>query len=261
MIAPYAENYAALYDDFHRDKPYGKETEFLHGKLREHGIERGGRILELACGTGEHALRLSKLGYVLTATDRSAAMIELARKKARRQKLTVRFLQCDMTKLPAPDRKFDAAICLFDSIGYLKTDERIAALLECVHRSVRPGGLFILEFWHAPAMLNKYDPVRLRHVKHGAATVFRVSETQLMPERSLAQVTYTVYELRTNATYRKFKERHTNRYFTIAEMLSLARARGFRPLETFDGFQAVPVSDGTWHVLAIWRAVAKAGTA
>jgi SAM-dependent methyltransferase len=253
MTAPYGTGYAELYDLFYRDKPYGSEAEFLRRELREHGVARGGRVLELACGTGEHAIRLAKRGYAVTATDGSQAMIELARKKAERQRASVAFSRHDMRKVPVPAQPFDAVLCLFDSIGYVKTDGAIATVLDRVHGSLRSGGLFIVEFWHAPAMLNGFDRVRVRRFRRGKTTFLRVSETELEPRRSLAHVNYNVYELRGDLTYRHIRESHTNRYFTVAEMEKLARGHGFVPLAAYDGFRNTPVSDQSWHVLSIWR--------
>jgi SAM-dependent methyltransferase len=253
MAVPYALRYAELYDLFYRDKPYQREAEFIDRWLGDHGVARSARILELACGTGEHAIRLAKFGYAVTATDRSPAMIELARRKSKRQNVTVQFGQRDMRKLPIPDVPFEASLCLFDSIGYVKTDPSIGAVLDGVHRSLRPGGIFLVEFWHAPAMMNTFDPVRVRRFRQGETTFLRVSETELQPRRSLARVTYNIYELRRDLTYDHVRELHTNRYFTVPEMERLARDHGFTPLATYDGFRRRAVSDKTWHVLAIWR--------
>ena len=254
MTAPFAEYYAELYDLLYRQKPYEQEASFLHEQLRHHGVASGARLLELACGTGEHAIRLAKLGYAVTATDYSAAMVERARKKSERQKIPICFERRDMRELPVPDLPFDAAFCLFDSIGYLQTDAAIAAALDGVCRSLRPGGVFIVEFWHAPAMLNGFDPVRVRRFRDGEATILRISETELERERALAHVTYNIYELRADSTYRHVTERHSSRYFTVVEMERLARQHGFTPAAAYDGFRPdSTVSDATWHVVALWK--------
>jgi ubiquinone/menaquinone biosynthesis C-methylase UbiE len=253
MAAPYANEYAELYDMFYRSKPYAAEAAFIHRLLRTYGILEGARVLELACGTGGHAMKLAKRGYRITATDSSTAMIALARRKSERQRLSIQFEPCDMRKLPAQSLKFDAALCLFDSIGYVKTDRAIADVLNNVHRSLRFGGLFALEFWHAPAMVNGFDPVRVRRFRSGKTTLLRISETELQPTESLANITYNVYELRDDLSYRHFRERHTNRYFTVTEMERLARKHGFTPLASYDGFRRAAVSNATWHVVTIWR--------
>ncbi|HEX4410966.1 MAG TPA: class I SAM-dependent methyltransferase [Xanthobacteraceae bacterium] len=258
MSAPYAARYAELYDLFYRDKPYAKEARFIGWVLRKYGIDHGSRILELACGTGEHAVRLSSSGYSVTASDNSRAMIEIAREKAIRHKAQVTFERRDMRKSSGPHCVFDAALCLFDSIGYAQTDAEIGAVFEGVYKRLRPGGLFVVEFWHSPAMLREFEPIRVRRFRDGTSRVLRISETALDKRRSLAHVDYNVYRLRVDSTYDHFAERHTNRYFTVLEMGRFARLHGFAPVRDYDGFRPRIVSDRTWHVLSVWK---KADTA
>jgi SAM-dependent methyltransferase len=253
MAMSYGARYAALYDLFYSDKPYDEEVRFVAGQLSGHGVGRGARILELACGTGGHAIRLAKLGYEVIAADYSEAMIAEGRRKARRQRAIVKFEQRDMRKLGAPEQPFDAALCLFDSIGYARTDAGIVAAIRGVHRSLRPGGLFLLEFWHAPAMLSGFDPVRVRRFRRGPTTFLRISETELDSKRSLASVSYSVYELRRNGTYNHNHEVHINRYFTVPEMNRFAKISGFKPVAAYDGFRSRKVTEATWHVVSVWR--------
>lgn len=78
----YGRSLARLYDLFYGAKPYRAESRFLSGILRENGVVQGERLLELACGTGGHALELAKAGFLVTGVDRSAAMLGEARRKA-----------------------------------------------------------------------------------------------------------------------------------------------------------------------------------
>jgi SAM-dependent methyltransferase len=253
MAMSYGARYAALYDLFYSDKSYDEEVRFVARQLSDHDVGPGARILELACGTGGHAIRLTKRGYEVVATDYSEAMIAEGRRKACSQRAIVKFEQRDMRKLRVPERPFDAALCLFDSIGYARTDAGIAAVVQGVHRSLRPGGLFLLEFWHTPAMLSGFDPVRVRRFRRGTTTFLRISETALESKRSLARVSYNVYELRRNGTYNHNHEVHVNRYFTVAEMERFAKISGFKPLAAYDGFRRGKVTEATWHVVSVWR--------
>lgn len=251
---PYSAEYAALYDVFYRDKPYEAEVSFLVEQLERHGINRGARLLELACGTGEHAIRLAKKGYVVAATDYSAAMVERARQKAESEHVPVSFAQSDMRELGAPATLFDGALCLFDSIGYVQTDDGVGATLNGVRDGLKPGGVFIVEYWHAPAMVRGFERTRVRRFNGSNGLILRLSETELEQERSVAHVTYNVYELRKDFSYHHVQERHTARYFTVSEMEALARRHGFEPLAAYDGFKSEgAVSDDTWHVVAVWR--------
>src|SRR5438874_10028779 len=81
-MTDYAGRYAELYDLFYADKSYADEARFVHDCIQEFGPSPTREILELACGTGRHALELEKFGYEITATDRSPDMLEIARRRA-----------------------------------------------------------------------------------------------------------------------------------------------------------------------------------
>jgi SAM-dependent methyltransferase len=255
-MIPYAGRYAELYDLFYADKPYAEEAAFVDVCLRGFGSFRIREILELACGTGRHAFELEKYHYEITATDRSSDMLEVARRHAAENDSKVVFVASDMQNLQAPAKEYDAVICLFDSIGYLKTDQFLSEALAQIWNRLRTNGLFVFEFWHAPAMLTNYSPLRLRRWKTPDREIVRISETTLDSQNQLANVDYTVYELKDDGTYSTFSESHTNRYFSVDEMQALISAANFEPLKFFAGFNKTEsIDENTWHVVAAARKV------
>ncbi len=105
---------------------------------------------------------LEKPGREIVASDYSEDMLRRAKQKAEEKHSRVEFQLQDMTKLDVGGGPFDAVICLFDAIGYVRTNEALTKVFEGVHKHLRPDGLFIFEFWHAAAMIRHYDPVRVR---------------------------------------------------------------------------------------------------
>ncbi len=250
----YAGRYAELYDLFYSDKPYAEEAAFVHDCLQKFARAPVRETLELSCGTGRHAVELEKHGYQITATDRSPDMLEIARRRAAEKNVT--FASGDMQHLQLPAKEWDAVICLFDSIGYLKTDEALNEALRGIWKRLRPDGLFIFEFWHAPAMLNQYSPVRVRRWKTSNSEIVRISETTLNRKNRLAVVDYTVYELNNDGTYSTLRETHTNRYFSVDEIRALISATNFEVMKFFAGFKKDErITDDTWHVVAVARKV------
>jgi SAM-dependent methyltransferase len=250
----YAGRYAELYDLFYGDKPYADEARFVHDCIQEFRPHPTRRILELACGTGRHALELEKLGYEITATDRSPDMLEIARRRAAMNNSKIVFALADMRDLEIPGYEYDAVVCLFDSIGYLKTDEALHDAFGQIRGRLRPGGLFIFEFWHAPAMLNQYSPMRVRKLKTENSEIIRTSETTLDREKRLATVNYTVEERNKDGTGPTLRESHTNRFFSVDEMKSLVSSASFEPLEFFAGFDKQgSINDDTWHIVSVNR--------
>ena len=136
-MSSYDGRHAELYDVIYRDKPYSDEALFVHSCLQHHTLGPTKRILELACGTGSHAFELEILGYQIVATDYSADVVAVAKKKSRERNSTVDFQYQDMRSLALGGREFDAAYCLFDSIGYVVTNDAIKKTLRGVHQVLR----------------------------------------------------------------------------------------------------------------------------
>jgi SAM-dependent methyltransferase len=253
-MSSYAGRHADLYDLFYAGKPYPEEAGFVHRCLQQYGIGQVRRLLEIACGTGSHALVLEGFGYEIVATDYSLDMLAVARQKAARRSSKVDFRHQNMRSVNLPGPPFDAVICLFDSLGYVITNEAIKQTLLGVHQSLRNGGLFIFEFWHAGAMLCHYEPLRLSRYQTEKGEVLRIAETHLDYHQQLCRVRYTIYELNRDGTYTRFEETQFNRYFLVQEMAAYLIENGFTPVKWFSGFNdSEDITGDTWHVVALAR--------
>jgi len=253
MIA-YDTDFAALYDVFYGEKPYDDETAFVGRTLKELGAQPPGRLLDVACGTGQHAVRFAKAGWTVVGVDQSAAMLAAAMQRSIGLPLT--FLQQDMAELDVSGPPFDAAVCLFDSIGYAITNERVLATLRGIRRHLRPGGVLVLEFWHAAAMLTSYEPRREREWSLDGETIRRVSQTSLDAARQVARVEYTVERRDVDGRLTgRSDELHENRFFLVQEMGLFLQTAGFEALDWCAGYDRdTAIDESTWHVLAVARA-------
>src|SRR5579871_4692488 len=106
---------AQYYDRIYSWKNYGREVVAIKRLIRKYKRSNGKDLLEVACGTGGHAKYL-KDDFRVVATDINNRMLAIARKNV----AGVTFRRADMTRLDL-GREFDVIICLFSSIGYLKT--------------------------------------------------------------------------------------------------------------------------------------------
>ena len=253
-MTSYAGRHAELYDLFYAEKPYEAEAAFVDQCLREYSVGPTKRLLEIACGTGTHALQLEQRGYQIVATDYSHDMLERATQKASQKSSRVEFRRQDMTQLDVAGAPFDAAYCLFDAIGYVATNEALEKAFRGVHKHLRPDGLFVFEFWHAGAMLRHYDPVRIRRWQTDAGLILRLSETALEVAKQLSRVTYSIYELKADGTYSTLTETQVNRYFLLQEMAAWLSVTGFAPVKWFAGFtNNETIDDETWHIVTVAR--------
>ncbi len=69
---------AKLYDKIWGRYDYDSDVEFLDVLFKDYRCKR---VIDIGCGTGGHALRLSGRGYDVTGVDLSPAMLKIARGK------------------------------------------------------------------------------------------------------------------------------------------------------------------------------------
>ena len=209
-------------------------------------------------------MALEQLGYEVSAIDSSRDMIGCAQRRGEKAASGIEFRCGDMRSLEFAGASFDAAICLFDSLGYVRTNQAVGQVLDGLHRQLRDDGIFLFEFWHAAAMLRGYDPVRVRRWSTPDGQVVRISETTVDSAQQTCHVHYTVYELHNNGSYKTLNETQLNRFFLVQEMANLLTASGFEPLKWFAGFTDDElINADTWHVVAVAkkRAAARAAAA
>ena len=250
----YGKRHATLYDSFYADKPYDEEATFVTDCLKDAGISPPARLLELACGTGRHAVAFERMGFEVLGVDSSGDMLACARARCEAAGSKVLLYQQDICNLELPGPPADAATCLFDSIGYLQTNEAIGNALLAIGRHLRIGAVLVLEFWHAPAMLRCYEPVRVRRWVTPGREIMRISETTLEPLRHLAHVAYDILEIQNGQLTCRIRETQTNRYFLAQEVEVLLREAGFETLRHCDGFSNnAAIGLNTWHIVTIAR--------
>jgi SAM-dependent methyltransferase len=112
--------------------------------------DAGGRVLELACGTGRITFVLAERGFDVTGVDISEGMLTVARRKAAQCPAAVRdrltFVHQDMTRLDLAGR-FGLAFVPFRSFQHLLTVELQRNALSAIARHLEPGGRLALNLF------------------------------------------------------------------------------------------------------------------
>jgi len=103
-------------------------------------------VLDVACGTGHHALDLARRGYRVTGVDISQQMINRATELAGQETLDVRFERAALgeldARMPGP---FEAILCLGNSLPHLVSEDALAKALQDLSRVLAPGGLILIQ--------------------------------------------------------------------------------------------------------------------
>lgn len=238
--------HAGLYDLVYADKPYADEAGWVLDRLGALDVMPT-RLLDLACGSGRHAEQFSARGIEVTGVDINYSLVEQARERVP----AAHFKEGDMRELELGVR-FDAVTCLFDSIGYPRTDEGVTATLATVARHLADDGAAAIEFLHAPAMRAGASPVRVRRLPTpGGGMLVRIAETEIGEHEM--EVAYELIELRPDGTYERTVERQWNRYFEIAKMTELMERAGLAPTAFLPAYGEGEVTAADFHVMALAR--------
>src|SRR5262245_22488212 len=132
QLAPY-------YDTIYQWKDYQVECRKLHRLISKYKKSPGKRLLDVACGTGEHIKYLFE-HYEVTDMDLRPAMLKLARRKLHGCAL----IRGNMLSFHL-GRKFDLILCLFSSIAYLQTLSNLEQALRNFSRHLVRGGILLIE--------------------------------------------------------------------------------------------------------------------
>ena len=130
----------SIFDRPRRDLA-AQETEQLIERL---GLTPDHRICDLCCGVGRHSLELARHGFAVTAVDRTERYLREAESTAQKEGLDIEFVPADMRDFCRAET-FDVVLNLFTSFGYFAAQRDDRQVIENVHRSLKPGGRFLLD--------------------------------------------------------------------------------------------------------------------
>jgi SAM-dependent methyltransferase len=108
------------------------------------GLSEGDSVLDICCGPGRHSLAFARRGFKAVGVDRTSTYLDMGRELAADEGLEVEFILEDAREYQGEVR-YDAAVCLYTSIGYFDTPEEDRRLLEKACQSLKPGGRLLMD--------------------------------------------------------------------------------------------------------------------
>ena len=209
---------AKYYDEIYAsiDKDYSAEVSKARKIIQKYKQSKGKLLLDVACGTGAHAGPLSKY-YQVEGLDLDPQMLSVAHKK--HPKIT--FHQGDMTNFNL-SRQFDVIVCLFSSIGYVKTKSRLQKAIKTMNRHLLPGGVLLIEPWFTP---KQWHPGRafMTQVNKPDLKIVRMSHSGQRGKISLIEFQYLIG---TSKGIEHHTEIHELSLFTHKEYMEAFKATG-----------------------------------
>ncbi|MCI4322661.1 MAG: methyltransferase domain-containing protein [Thermoplasmata archaeon] len=209
------------------------EVEGVRRILVERGIAPGSRILDIACGIGRDIVPLGQAGFDVVGCDLSPGFVKEARQWARREGLPpsrARFHIADYRSLGPPlraahERPFDAAICLFTSMGFRGRSSDLA-VFRSLRSWVRPGGIFVFETGDRDSIVRRFQPVGISRTASG----LEIHERREFDwESSTMHSTWTYYRQQRRGHLRRlFETEITVRLYSLHEIKELFDESGWK---------------------------------
>lgn len=225
------------------------EVDFLVHCFKTYARRPVRTVLDIACGTGPHLMRLAARGYRMSGLDLSAKNVDFLRERMADKDFAGQLVVGDMTdfRLPQP---VDAAICMQDSQGHLLTNEALVSHLRCVARSLRRGGLYVFDRYMASSWTN---PARSwSWSRRRGRLIVRASFSALHDVNPVTQVFREKMTLEAveNSTRRVYRQTHVSRMVFPQELRALVElAGGFEFVQWFFGFKPHQVLERSRHPL------------
>jgi ubiquinone/menaquinone biosynthesis C-methylase UbiE len=182
-----------------------------------------GKVLDLACGEGTFAITMAKRGLRVTGVDLSPEMLDIARERAAKEGLEVKFMQQDMRSLRLRGR-FDLVTCWFDSLNYLLEADDLAEAFAGVSRVLDKNGLFIFDVNTIRALSVEWvrEPC---HMRIDSRDLFVAYVPQYDPATKIASLHITGFA-RENEGWVRMDEVHRERGYTLREIRQCLKKAG-----------------------------------
>jgi len=226
---------ARIYDKVWGKHDYDSDVKFLDELFRERGCRN---IIDIGCGTGNHSIRLSKLGYNVTGVDISPTMLTIAKNKDKKAK--IRFMQGDIKKLERvipKGQRFDAAICLGQVFSHLLTDRNVQAFLNGLYGMLRKNGLFVFSARNVKKISEeRLNKLLLDHMlNEGKLQLLILAHNTRDPQNPNIVVWRPIYLIKENDKMDLQIGEHKLRWFEFSTLKKILTEEGFEVIATYSG--------------------------
>lgn len=218
-------SFASVYDTFMDNVPYEEWGGYIHSLLCRYGV-KDGLVLDLGCGTGTMTEILAGYGYDMIGVDNSGDMLELAMEKRFASGHDILYLLQDM-------REFElygtvrAVVSVCDSVNYITEPEKLAEVFRLVNNYLDPGGIFLFDFNTEYKYREVMGDCTIAEDRGDCSFIW---DNCYYEEEKINEYDLTLFIREgsddNGALYRKYRETHFQRGYTLEEIRELLSSAG-----------------------------------
>lgn len=240
--------FAAVYDMFMDNIPYGEWCTYLEGILKEYGVEDG-LVLDLGCGTGKLTRLLAGDGYDMIGVDISEDMLEIAMEHQAEEGGEILYLLQDM-------REFElygtvrAVVSICDSMNYLMEYEDLVQVFSLVNNYLDPKGIFVFDL-NTPYKYQKIlgEQTIAENREEGSF----IWENYYDEEEAVNEYDLTLFIREEDGRFRKYEETHYQRAYSLKTVKMALKEAGMEFVEAYDAFTKEPPKEDSERIYVIAR--------
>jgi SAM-dependent methyltransferase len=247
MTAWYEQSFGETYLDLyaHRDEREAREN--VRALMALIAPDPEEPLLDLCCGAGRYLCALRELGFArLYGLDLSETMLDAAAEALAKGRdeipCQIELIPADMRCIPF-ENHFGVVLSLFTSFGYFDDDAENLAVLQGVHRALKPGGVFVLDYMNRQQVIARLSP--MDEQERGSRWIR--NERRISPDGKRVEKTTTIRD----AEGRQQVFFESVRLFSPEELVSMLGEVGFCEPALYGAFCGDPFQADSPRLIAI----------
>jgi len=215
---------AHLYDEFMGEPNLSTINTCIENILKKHKVKS---VLDVTCGTGIQVFWLAQHGFDVVGSDINAKMLSVARRKAKRQKIKLQFMQADMRNVQAG--KFDAVISIFNAVGHLTKSDFLRTMRN-VHNSLNARGIFVFDIFNLTYLLRGDNISKMSYDKQIVQGKVKIRSIQFstIDESGLFPSYTFITEHKPGAKLKLKQEAQSLQVYTAKQLTEMLHKTGFK---------------------------------
>jgi 2-polyprenyl-3-methyl-5-hydroxy-6-metoxy-1,4-benzoquinol methylase len=239
---------AKYYDVMHQHRNYGQECHFADNLIQKYcpGTKY---ILDICCGTGEHAIQMAKLGYKVTGIDASPDMIKLAKEKAKKVGASIEFSCINIHELNVIG-EFQAAYCLGYTFHYMTTYSDVMSFLHTINKALLPKGLFLVDFINGWSLIEGINRDKFVYQREDA-TIFHFEQASLNRKKRVRHIEFYYVIDCHDGHVKTISAEEDLRIFFDDEVQMLLSTCGFEKIKSFGDYTLDTKASGVPDIIIV----------
>ena len=208
-------------------------------------------LLDLACGTGNLSIELSRLGFDVIAADSSCAMLsELYEKKSKFSQLDILVLNQSMQELDLFGT-VDVTVSALDSINHVTNVKTLQTAFNKVSLFTNPGGLFIFD---ANTVYKHRNVLASNTFVYDLDNIYCVWQNALDPSSDTVTMDIDFFE-KDNDSYHRSSDRIIERAYSEEKLTGMLEKAGFEVLNIFGDYNLLPPAETEQRIVFVAKKI------